>query len=374
MSYLRDVHPQDFSVEPFKVHKKFTFTHGDTANGIFGLKANSGSLFNFATGSTLSQSFGTFNALSRSLGLPMKTWYSEGTFYNHLTYYSLNHNYYERYNAKRKVRGSFTNQVQPFLTYGRSNPNENFRELHESASVISVPQQFFGEGIKPLSVRIRDDISNQTTDIRDDGHGNLYDYSYSASYAAHKASFFKTYYSASVANNFDSSSVVIGNVFYKQGIIVMTSTGSKYLNAFTGVGADGFRLEYRATRTLYQYEALVISPAGQHNQTKNVSTTFQRSGSTIISDVDPARRIPEKIFGVFGDNPSGGPQSSGSFERSYPGTQHYENFVTHSAFMPYITTIGLYNDAGECLVIGKMSRPIKNDDKMAMSFVVRFDV
>ena len=252
--------------------------------------------------------------------------------------------------------------------------NENFRELHESASVISVPQQFFGEGIKPLSVRIRDDISNQTTDIRDDGHGNLYDYSYSASYAAHKASFFKTYYSASVANNFDSSSVVIGNVFYKQGIIVMTSTGSKYLNAFTGVGADGFRLEYRATRTLYQYEALVISPAGQHNQTKNVSTTFQRSGSTIISDVDPARRIPEKIFGVFGDNPSGGPQSSGSFERSYPGTQHYENFVTHSAFMPYITTIGLYNDAGECLVIGKMSRPIKNDDKMAMSFVVRFDV
>ena len=374
MSYLRDVHPQDFSVEPFKVHKKFTFTHTDTSNGIFGLRAVSGSLFNFMTGSAASQSFGDYNPMSRSLRLPKKTWWSQGTFYDLTNFYSLNHNYYERYSARRKVRGSFTNNIEPFLTYGRSNPNENFRELHKTASIITVPQQFFGEGIKPLSVRIRDDISNQTTDIRDDGHGNLYDYTYSASYAAYKASSFKTYYSASVANSFDSSSVVIGNVFYKQGIIVMTSTGSKYVNAFTGDGTDGFRLDYRATRTLYQHETLVISPAGQHNQTKNVSTTFERSGSTIISDVNPDRRIPEKILGVFGDNPSGGPESSGSFARSYPGTQHYENFVTHSAFMPYITTIGLYNDAGECLVIGKTSRPIKNDDKMAMSFVVRFDV
>ena len=56
------------------------------------------------------------------------------------------------------------------------------------------------------------------------------------------------------------------------------------------------------------------------------------------------------------------------------GTQFYENFVTHSEFRPYITTIGLYNDAGELLVVGRTAKPIKNDDKTAMSFVVRFDV
>ena len=54
MSYYRDVHPQDFSVEPFKVHKKFTFTNADTNLGIFGLKAASGSFFNFTTGSAAS--------------------------------------------------------------------------------------------------------------------------------------------------------------------------------------------------------------------------------------------------------------------------------------------------------------------------------
>ena len=372
MSYYRDVHPQDFSVEPFKVHKKFTFTNADTNLGIFGLKAASGSFFNFTTGSAASQSFGTFNALSRSMGKPKNTWYSQGTFYQVPTYYMINHTFYEKFSANNKFfEGS--NQQQPFLSYGSSNTNKAFRELHGSASIISVPQQFFGEGIKPKSVKINDDISDQTVELRDDGDGNLFDFNFSQSYALYKASNFQTYFSAS-ADSHLSSSLVLGNVFYKQGIIVMTSTGSKYLNAFTGTGTDGFRLEYRATRTLYQYETLVVSPAGQHNQTRNTSATFERSGSTIIGDFEPSLRVPEKIFGVFGDNPSGGPQSSGSFKRSYPGTQHYENFVTHSEFLPYITTIGLYNDAGECLVIGKLSKPIKNNNKLAMSFVVRFDV
>ena len=372
MSYYRDVHPQDFSVEPFKVHKKFTFTHADTNLGVFGLKAASGSFNAFSTSSAASKSFGSFNALSKSMGKSKTTWYSQGTFYDIPTYYMINHTFYERFSTKYKFKNG-SSQKQPFLTYGASNTNKTFRQLHASASIISIPQQFFGEGIKPKSVKINDDISDRTVELRDDGDGNLYDFEHSASYALHKDSSFKTYYSASNSTH-PSGSVVLGNVFYKQGIIVMTSTGSRYLNAFTGEGTDGFRLEYRATRTLYQYETLVISPAGQHNQTKNTSATFERSGSTIIGDFEPSLRVPEKIFGVFGDNPSGGPQSSGSFKRSYPGTQHYENFVTHSEFLPYITTIGLYNDAGECLVIGKLSKPIKNNDKLAMSFVVRFDV
>ena len=60
---------------------------------------------------------------------------------------------------------------------------------------------------------------------------------------------FKTYFSASAHSEL-SSSLVLGNVFYKQGIIVMTSTGSKYLNAFTGNGTDGYRLEYRNDKNI----------------------------------------------------------------------------------------------------------------------------
>ena len=71
---LRDVHPQDVSIEPFKTFKRFTFTNTDSGSGVFALKANSGSLHNFQTGSALSQSIGQFNALSQSLGKPKSTW------------------------------------------------------------------------------------------------------------------------------------------------------------------------------------------------------------------------------------------------------------------------------------------------------------
>lgn len=359
---LRDVHPQDVSVEPFKTFKRFTFTHTDSGSGVFALKANSGSFRAFYSSSALSQSIGEFNQISQSLGKDKSTWYSGGTFYNLPTYYMLNHKFYERFSNRAKFK-NHTNQVQPFLSYGPSNTNLNFRELHDSASLITIPQQLIGEEIKPKSVRILDNISDATTDIRDDGDGNLYDFEYSQSYAAFKSSSFTLTPTSDV-----SSSYVLGNVFYKQGLIVMTSTGSKYLNAFTGTGTDGFTLNYQSTHTIYQYEYLVTSQAGHHNATSNISATFERSGSFKLgvgTDFDSI--LPPS------DNPGDG-NGSGSFALSYEGTQFYENFVTHSEFRPYITTIGLYNDAGELLVVGRTAKPIKNDDKVAMSFVVRFDV
>ena len=148
----------------------------------------------------------------------------------------------------------------------------------------------------------------------------------------------------------------------------MTSTGSKYLNAFTGTDSDGYTLNYQSTHTIYQHEYMVTSQAGQHNATSNVSATFDRSGSFQLGK----GTNPDSIFPPS-DNPLYGP-GSGSYNETYEGTQFYENFVTHSEFRPYITTIGLYNDAGELLVVGRTAKPIKNDDKTAMSFVVRFDV
>ncbi len=361
---LRDVHPQDVSIEPFKTFKRFTFTQIDSGSGVFALKANSGSLHNFQTGSALSQSIGQFNALSQSLGKPKSTWYSNGTFYNIPVYYQLNHSFYENYSGKSKLPKG-RKKVEPFLSYGPSNPNINNRELHASASLITIPQQLIGEGIKPTSVRILDNISDVTTDIRDDGDGNLYDFSFSSSYASYKASSFKTKPVSNV-----SSSVVLGNVFYKQGLIVMTSTGSRYLNAFTGDMENGYTLNYRSTHTIYQHEYRVISQTGRHNASINPSVTLGRSGSYSVG----VGKTGDYTFFPPGDNPSGGFNSTGSFKSFYEATQHYENFVTHSEFRPYITTIGLYNDAGELLVVGRTSRPIKNDDKVDMSFVVRFDV
>ena len=357
---LRNVHPQDVSIEPFKTYKRFQFTNVDSGSGVYGLRGISGSHYNFSTSSAASQSFGVYNSLSASLE---KEPYSLGTYYSLPLYYSINNLYYERFSKNPKLPKS-SGRKEPFLSYGPTNPNKQYRLLHDSCSVISVPQELFGEEIKPKSVQVTDNSTHVTFTIKDDGDGNLYDNAYSSSFAAFKSGSFQFPNKSWTAQG---SGSVVGNVFYKTGMLVFTDTGS-YKDVGLGTGTDGFEIDYRSTHTIYQHEYTVIAPAGQFNTSRNISLTYQRSGSiTVVEGAKPHYYFPP------GDNPGDG-AGSGSFASSYQATQWAENFVTHSQFAPYITTIGLYNDLNELLVVGRTSKPIKNDPEMDMSFVLRFDV
>ena len=76
------------------------------------------------------------------MNLPKSTWYSGGTFYDIITHHSIKQLYYDRY------------QYNPYQTHGSSNLNKHQRVLHNSASIITIPQQLFGEKIKPKSGRV----------------------------------------------------------------------------------------------------------------------------------------------------------------------------------------------------------------------------
>ena len=148
------------------------------------MRGVSGSIYNFISGSATSQSFGSYNSLSAILG--KSDTYSLGTYYSLPLYYSINNLYYERFSKNPKLSKS-SGRKEPFLSYGPINPNKQYRKLHDQCSVISVPQALFGEEIKRKSVRVTDNSTNVTFDIRDDGDGNLYDYNYSSSFAAFKS-------------------------------------------------------------------------------------------------------------------------------------------------------------------------------------------
>ena len=49
------------------------------------------------------------------------------------------------------------------------------------------------------------------------------------------------------------------------------------------------------------------------------------------------------------------------------------DFATGSYFKPYITTIGLYNDNNELLLVGKFAQPIQMSDVTDTTFVIRYD-
>ena len=74
-------------------------------------------------------------------------------------------------------------------------------------------------------------------------------------------------------------------------------------------------------------------------------------------------RINENDFN-YTLNPSA--IKSGSFGQ-------YEDFATGSDFRPYATTIGLYNDADQLLLVGKLSTPYPIPSNTDVTFIVRWD-
>jgi len=50
------------------------------------------------------------------------------------------------------------------------------------------------------------------------------------------------------------------------------------------------------------------------------------------------------------------------------------NFATGSDFQPYVTSIGMYNDENELLMVAKLSKPIMVFPDTDMTFIVKYDL
>jgi len=88
-----------------------------------------------------------------------------------LVWYSLNHLYYKR-------------AGKPYETFGYADPYAIERTIFDEASVISIPQKKFGEGIKPGSLTLHltnSELNSVSMSLYDDGKGNLIDSALSGS-------------------------------------------------------------------------------------------------------------------------------------------------------------------------------------------------
>jgi hypothetical protein len=119
----------------------------------------------------------------------------------------------------------------------------------------------------------------------------------------------------------------VGNVFGKHGIVVFSSADYR-INSMI---KTPFTASYRSSVTIYELNVVTRLDSGDFNMSTNV---------TLTADDDST----------------------------------YRSFATGSIFSPYITTIGLYNDFGELLAIGKLAQPIKKRSDVDMNFVIRLDL
>lgn len=121
----------------------------------------------------------------------------------------------------------------------------------------------------------------------------------------------------------------VGNLFYDNGFAVLTHP--KYMELFNGGTLS--TLKYKNTHLITENEYQCTMTEDEFEFTTNPT----------------ARKIP-------------------SIQ-----SEEIANFTTGSQFKPYISTVGLYDDDGNLLVVGKMAQPIKASSETDTTFIIRFD-
>lgn len=116
-----------------------------------------------------------------------------------------------------------------------------------------------------------------------------------------------------------------------------------------------FNLGLTAETTIYQNEVKCRVSENDFNYSQN-PTVFKN-----ITTITGSAAAPFY-------NPPGGVRSWGII---VDGTM--ANNVTGSSFHPYATTVGLYNDAGQLLVVGKLGTPYPIPPNTDLTFIVRWD-
>jgi len=195
------------------------------------------------------------------------------------------------------------------------------RVLENEMAIISIPQRYYGEGIKVGTVILEDETLSRT--YTDDGYSNL----------------------------LDSGSNIKGNIFYDRGLVVVTK------DVVSGSVLNQFTLNYRSTKTIYENEIFISVLENEFNVSQNPSAVdFNGSDygkiklHTVTSSLDPTKT------GGFADY-----EYSSSID------------PTGSYLAPYITTIGLYDDELNMVAVAKLPQPIKSLPDYPVNFIIRFD-
>ena len=317
MSAYKELPPENVSFREFVANKEWIFTQDDTDTvQVRSAFQRTGSWYYESIDGIVSSSFIPSRTLYNSIkhlyyNETAITQYTESSVYRPSTALKVGRDIHKIGSSNFTTQSAYvTKFYEPFNNFGPNSLN-TYKMLGDRAVVVSVPQERFGDGIKPGTIHLEDVTEGFT--LYDDGEGNLYDFANSASFAVTKSVW------------------TIGNAFYEHGNMVITGTGSSYQNF--GTGSNDYTIKFKARHTIYELEAYCTAKASEFNIPMNPSARVSRS-----------LQIAEPL-----------------------------GFVTSSDFSSYVTTIGLYDDNLNLLVVGKTAQPIRNETDLGITFVVRLD-
>jgi hypothetical protein len=188
---------------------------------------------------------------------------------------------------------------------------------YTGSNIVLLPQF---DAADPIDATVIADINYEVLDgqlgfvtLRDDGEGNLYDV-------------------------FDNS--YEGIISYPHGIIAITNQA---YTTYWGTTED-INLNFQSSRTIYETQYKCTIRENEFNYSLNPSLI---SSSNFVNPL-----LSTCSIDIRG--------------------QAYD-FVTGSNWAPYITTIGLYNEAQELLAVAKLSQPLPTSRTTDMSILINLD-
>ena len=299
--------------------------------------------------------------------------------YKRLIFQSVNQLYYSLFQSGSiTATGSYDNFLQSSFTSGS-------RNIHSYIGVYSLPRDIVGTHIEPFSLEIVPEAGISSSYV-------LPSYANENSEDDYVEDFFNIYGSTPNACDLNNSDYISDEGDYVQETPV---AGGEYLDLPDGYSStivdDGEGNLYLKCSEPKIYVGNVIYPHGQIIITDEiivdylmnyVDGTLRWKSNQPIYTHNYHCRVRESEFN-YTFNPSA---ISSSIRTSYynDGTEYsttsatstgdLKNNVTGSDFQPYITTVGLYNDANELIAVGKLGQAVPKSANTDMTFIVKIDI
>jgi len=205
------------------------------------------------------------------------------------------------------------NSVKKYFYVGEASASSNNAyEFYPSGSMFvwNVGSNFTGEGIKPDTFKI--ELAGSSLNVQDDGTGKL---------------------------KLNKTGSVVGNISYNHGIATVQRNITASATSF--ISADGISILDTAV----------------------VTSTFQ-SIVNIYEHTVTCKIQPSEYNVTL--NPT-------VFETASSGIGSFNEYMDSGSALPYVTTLGLYNDSNEMLAVAKLSKPITRMKYSDQTFVIKFD-
>ena len=123
----------------------------------------------------------------------------------------------------------------------------------------------------------------------------------------------------------------VGDIIYQQGMAILTDFAESRKDSM--IDNEPITCSFESTMTIYESQYKCTFLANEFNYTQNPSAISSSSNSGTVYD-----------------------------------------FLTGSYFQPYITTVGLYNNANELVAVGKLAQPLQSSNTTDTTILVNLDL